>query len=226
MFFNSIVIGSLSALIGLLDRSGRASHTCNILWGKLTLAFLGIRLDVSGLQHILHDRSLIIAVNHQSYMDIFIMLAALPLHFKFVSKASVFKVPFIGWAMKAAGYISINRKKTVGNRNSLHRSLNVLREGIALVIFPEGTIPSDTALGNFHPGAFSLAAKTGVPILPVSVSGTGDILPRHAKLLRPGRVRIIIHPPILPQDRKRGELRTATREAVRSGLENYSTEEK
>ncbi len=152
-------------------------------------------------------------------MDIPVVLAAFPLHCKFVSKDAVFRVPFIGWAMKMSGYISIDRKQKAGNRSSLQQSLEALRAGASLIIFPEGTIPTDAALGSFHPGAFSLAAKTGVPILPVSLSGTGDILPKHAKLLRPGRVRVTIHPLILPEGRKRAELRTAAREAVLSGLD-------
>ena len=219
LLVNTIIFASLSVLAGYIDRSGRLSHFFNRLWGKWSLLTTGIRTERIGTENIPEGQSVIIVANHRSYMDILVMLAAFPLHWKLVSKDAVLKVPFIGWAIKAAGYICIDRKQKAGNRSSLQQSLETLQAGASLIIFPEGTIPIDAALGSFHPGAFSLAAKTGAPILPVSVSGTGDILPKHAKLLRPGRIRVIIHPLILSEGRKRAELRTAAREAVLSGLD-------
>ena len=218
MYFNNIIMWSLSVLLGFLDRSGTASHYCNIIWAKLTLLVIGVRLEITGAEHILHDRSMIIAANHQSYLDIPVLSSIFWLDYKWVSKQSVFNAPLIGWAMKKAGYISIDRKKTTGNRNSLRQAVQAVLNGSSLIIFPEGTRGTENTVGAFQSGAFSLAVKTDTPVLPITISGTRDIFPNDSKLLRPGKIRVTIHPAIHPQGREKEELCKETRMKIISEL--------
>ena len=215
-----IVFTALSMMARLWDKSGDSSHYFNGLLGRCIMRVLRIRLQVSGKEFLQDDGcAVVIAANHQSYMDIMVMLAALPLRFKFLSKQSVFDLPFIGGAMRAAGYISIDRDKTSGNRSSLIQSLEALKQGESLMIFPEGTIPRDGQLGKFQPGAFSLAKKAGVPVLPVTILGTNEILPVDAMELSSGEVRVVICPRIEPEEYGRAELLKTTRRAINKVLE-------
>ena len=148
-------------------------------------------MTVRGREHLVRGRTYVMVANHLSLLDI-LVLFRLFRHFTWVSKAENFRVPFVGWNMRLNAYIPLRR----GDKESVAAMLATaeadLREGIPLMIFPEGTRSRDGALRPFKDGAFDLALRTGVPVLPIVVRGTGDALPRRGFVLR-GRHPISRH---------------------------------
>ncbi len=208
----------------MLNGSGRTIHSIARAWAHTTLFLLGIKVEASGLENVPRDRPVIFACNHASQMDILALYIGLPVQFRFVVKEELFRIPLLGVAMKAAGYVPINRSGGKAAIRSLQEAARRIREGTSVVIFPEGTRSADGRLAEFKPGGFMLASKSGCPIVPVAISGSHDVLPKGSSLCRPGTIRIDIGRPIetVRDDRpvKRDELMKETWNAVHSMLEN------
>jgi 1-acyl-sn-glycerol-3-phosphate acyltransferase len=140
----------------------------------------------------------VIVSNHQSFGDILVLFATY-LPFKWVSKASVFKVPFLGWNMRLNGYVPLVRGERRSIAEMSQRCLAWLRRGASVLMFPEGTRSPDGNLQTFKLGAFRIAREAGVPILPIVLDGTADTLPKHGFVMRrSARIRVQVLPPIDP----------------------------
>ena len=193
---STVLLGIIAILLSLFDPSGNTSHRVARLWGKIQLRIAGTRVRVDGFNHIDPKRSYIIASNHQSYFDIFACLGYLPLQFRWIAKAQLFRVPFLGWSMTRIGYIPIERESPKKAYRSMLQAAERVRKGVSVLIFPEGTRSPDGRLQAFKKGMFLLALKSQAPILPVTILGTAEILPKGKWFIRPGNIRIIIDPPI------------------------------
>ena len=187
----TVVVSSACVLAKLLDRSGRLSNRVGVLWSRATVALAGLRVQAD-LDALPPGGHCVYMANHQSQFDIPLLNAMLPgAPLCFVAKESLFNIPFLGWAMKAAGHIAIDR----GNRRSAMRSIDQAvawaRNGASIIIFPEGTRNKNLdKLDEFKVGGMILALKTGLPVAPVVLSGTGHILPKHSLRIGPGRKSI------------------------------------
>ncbi|MFQ5585781.1 MAG: lysophospholipid acyltransferase family protein [Thermodesulfobacteriota bacterium] len=200
------------------DRSGNTVHHIGRLWMRILLALSGVRVEMEGVEHI-PKGAVVLASNHQSAYDILVLQAYLPLQFRWIAKESLFRIPIIGWSMSLAGYISIDRGRASLAYRSIERAAEkVKREGVSVVIFPEGTRGTTSRLLPFKRGSFLLALKSGVPVVPVSITGTLDILKKGSLLIRPARVRVVIGHQIDPVGMKEGELIAKVREAIEEGL--------
>ena len=135
-------------------------------------------IDIQGRELAEKDATYVIISNHQSLLDI-LLINCLRYKFKWISKIENFKVPVIGWYLKMADYIIVDRGNEESKAEMLERSFICLKKGISVMIFPEGTRSPDNEIGFFKRGAFQLALEAGVPILPVLIDGTGGILPKH-----------------------------------------------
>ncbi|MCS6952914.1 MAG: lysophospholipid acyltransferase family protein [Bryobacterales bacterium] len=190
------LLGTVSFLTTLFDRSGRAAHRVARLWSRVLLAVAGVKAEVEGLERIAPNGSYVIASNHLSLMDTPLVLAHLPLQFRFLAKKSLFRIPFIGTHLRRAGHVSIPREDARGSLKAMAEAARLLRErGISMLVFPEGT-RSTGELGAFKEGAAYLAIQAGVPLVPVAIAGTGTILPPGSVILRPGPVRMRVGQPI------------------------------
>ena len=149
----------------LVTRTGNPVHRVARTWSRSILAVSGIRVAVSGLERIDPARPYIFMSNHQSNFDIPVLLAHLPLQFRWLAKAELFKIPVFGRAMRGAGYISIDRADREAAFKSLGEAAETIRKGVAIMIFPEGTRSLDGTLKPFKKGGFVLAVDAGVPIL-------------------------------------------------------------
>jgi len=134
--------------------------------------------------------------NHQSNFDIPVLLSHLNVQFRWLAKAELFHIPLFGVAMKRAGYISIDRKDRVSAIQSLQRAAEIIRDGVSVMIFPEGTRSRDGRIQPFKKGGFVLAIDSGAAIVPVVLHGTGHIMPKERLRILPGDVLIEIHEPI------------------------------
>ena len=145
-------------------------------------------------------KTFVVISNHQSILDI-LFINSLGMRFKWVSKIENTKVPVLGWYLKMADYLTVDRGDRDSKDRMIEDALSCLRRGTSVMMFPEGTRSAGGDLGIFKRGAFQLAIASGRPVLPVVIDGTGDILPKHGLLFRSGnRVRIKVLEPVEPKD--------------------------
>jgi 1-acyl-sn-glycerol-3-phosphate acyltransferase len=192
----TIIMGFFSSIVSLIDRSGRTSHYFAKYWSRFTFAGVGIRVHLHGVENIPKDRAVIFAANHQSTMDIPAMFGWLPVQFRIMAKQVLFLIPFLGWHLFLSGNIPIDRKNARKAFGSVFKASTLLKSGISLLVFIEGTRTRDGRLQRFKRGSFTLAKKLAVPIVPVAIQGTFDLMPAWAWTSKGGDVQIHILPPI------------------------------
>jgi len=180
-----------------IDRSGKTYHWLALIWSKGCLWAAGIRLIVTGTEHLPGDRPLIFMGNHQSYFDVAVLFQATTLPFTWLAKEELFRIPVFGHSIRAAGYIPIKRGNGRESLKSLNRAAELVRAGRSVAIFPEGTFTHDGNLLPFKRGGFILAEMSEVPIAPFSISGAIKINPPDNLFsLRPGVIKIRFSPVI------------------------------
>jgi 1-acyl-sn-glycerol-3-phosphate acyltransferase len=185
---SSVLLFPLALLLWLVtlpfDRRGVALHRFTCFWASLYTWLNPLwPVTVRGRERIDPQTTYVMVANHQSLLDI-LVLFRLFRHFKWVSKIENFKVPLIGWNMRLNRYIPLKRGDRASVIEMLARCEETLRSGSSIMMFPEGTRSADGHLKAFKPGAFDLAIRLGLPILPVVVTGTADALPKHGFVLR------------------------------------------
>ena len=195
----TLVLGALAILTFPFDRKGNAVHQYARLWGWLIILVSGVSVTVEGLKHVDARSPHIYMCNHMGSFDIFALLAYLPVQFRWLAKAELFKIPVLGVAMKTAGYISLDRSERKAAYRSMEVAARTIKDGTSVVIFPEGSRSLDGSLQAFMKGGFTLAIRAGVPIVPIMIEGTWHIMPRHSLMIRKGAIRIVIDRPIPTQ---------------------------
>lgn len=186
IYFYTLVMGSISLMLSLYDPNGKKQHWCAKLWCRMIARTAGARVRVHGAQHIMPGTSYVFLSSHQSYMDIPAMLGYLPAQLRIAAKKSLFRIPFMGWHLTRAGHIPIDRSSTQNAIASMQRATGYLHDGICAFVFPEGTRSRDGALHAFKKGGFKLAIQAGVPIIPVTIIGSRQVLPPDSIVFRPG----------------------------------------
>jgi len=186
------VFGTLSLAAGLVDPSGRSAHACARAWSRLILLVSGTRVDVRGA--LPPPGAYVYAANHQSIYDIPILFWSIPRQLRIIAKASLGKIPFLGWHLRLAGHLLVDRDKP--GPGILKRMRGLVAEHASLIVFPEGTRSVDGSVGRFKGGVFLLAIEHGLPIVPVSVHGSRHVMRRGEVMVRPGRVTVTIHEPV------------------------------
>ena len=183
----------------------KISQTIAKLWAKAILKACFIKVNLTGAENLSFQKAYLIASNHQSYFDIFVLLSSLDLNFKFIAKASLFKIPFLGRSMKRLGYISIDRENLRNALKSVKKSTELIKNKTSILIFPEGTRSLDGKLLSFKKGGLNMFLKQGgITVLPVAIKGTVNILRKNSFSVRPcQKVELHILKPIeAPQNNK------------------------
>jgi len=189
-------LGLAAIFISFFSHSGNTAHKIARLWAKSIIALSGVKVCVTGLANIHQGNSYIYMCNHQSNFDIPVLLAFLPVQFRWLAKAELFKIPVFGHGMRAAGYISIDRSNQVSAFHSISEAAQKIESGVSVMIFPEGTRSSDGKIRSFKKGGFVLAVDSGIPIVPVVVKGTYAIMAKGRLTINPGPVDLEIQKPI------------------------------
>ena len=171
-------------------------HKVAKIWGKILLMISNTKVQVIGKENILRGKSQVFMANHQSDFDILITLAYVPGQFRWIAKKELFAIPVFGRAMKGAGYIEIDRQNHEKALLSLDQAALRIREGKSVMTFPEGTRSRDGEIKAFKQGTFYLAIQSGVPIIPISIIGSGEIMPKGSLKVKPGRIKLVIDKPI------------------------------
>ncbi|KAG8639443.1 1-acyl-sn-glycerol-3-phosphate acyltransferase BAT2, chloroplastic isoform X2 [Manihot esculenta] len=185
----------------LFDRYQRkAQFFIAKIWALLTVSPF-FRIKYEGLENLPPPNAPAVYVsNHQSYLDIYTLLT-LGRSFKFISKTGIFLFPIIGWAMFMLGVIPLKRMDSRSQLECLKQCIELVKKGASVLFFPEGTRSKDGKLGTFKKGAFSVAAKTKVPVVPITLVGTGEIMPSGMEgILNFGSVRVVVHKPVEGSD--------------------------
>jgi 1-acyl-sn-glycerol-3-phosphate acyltransferase len=204
-----------------LDRSGHWPSFFQRLWVRWLLGANGIRLNLQGLENLQKDQAYILVSNHSSLLDIPGIISACPLPVRFMAKKSLTWVPVFGWLLYLAGHILINRESVRSALKSLKKASSLLRDGISIVVFPEGTRSPDGGVKEFKRGAFLLAQQAKFPIVPVSIGGSFKMLPRNGWCLWPGTLNIRMGKPISnrdPSPRASGNVMDQVRETIIQNL--------
>jgi 1-acyl-sn-glycerol-3-phosphate acyltransferase len=192
----TLVMGLLVIVLSLSTATARGVHNVAQSWGRSILWVSGVRVRVVGAERMDPAAAVICMSNHQSNFDIPVLLGYLPVPFRWLAKAELFKIPVFGRAMRGAGYIPIDRSDRPAAIASLRQAAAAIRGGVSVVIFPEGTRSPDGTLKPFKKGGFVMAIEAGVPIVPVALRGTFDIMPKNRLLIRPRDVTLTIGAPI------------------------------
>lgn len=212
---------ALSAIIfTLLDHSGRSYAAHARFWGRLGIRLAGVRVTVTGADH-LPDGPIVVMSNHASNFDILALQGFFPRPLSWIAKKELFKIPIFGHSMHHGGYIALDRGDGRQALKSMDEAAKQIRNGKSVIIFPEGTRTRDGRLLPFKRGGFLLAARAGVPVVPVTINGSFLINPGGALRLYGGTITIEINPAItIPDGMKRNAVEEYLLEQVRTGIED------
>ena len=184
---------------------------------------LGIRLRIRGLEGLDKEKTYIFMPNHLSFLDGPMMFSIIPCAVRIIVKKEVLRIPIIGWAMKVAEFIPVDRKGIRGGKKSVDRMTSLMREkGYDFLIFPEGTRSLDGKLKLLKRGGFFLAVNSQTDIVPVSIQGTFELMPKRQFIIKRGKIKVVFHPPISIQDYTMANLPVLlekVRMAIASGLD-------
>ncbi|HOP85535.1 MAG TPA: lysophospholipid acyltransferase family protein [Syntrophorhabdaceae bacterium] len=174
---STLILSIIAILVSLFDRKGELIHGIARFWARIHLYVSGIKVMIKGIENI-PETPCIFMCNHQSALDIYSLLAKMPISFRWVAKRQLFSIPFFGWAMKKAGYISLDRENPREAIKAIEVAGKKIKDGTNLVVFPEGTRSKDGMLLPFKKGVFTLAVRAGVPVVPVGIKGTYRLQPK------------------------------------------------
>jgi 1-acyl-sn-glycerol-3-phosphate acyltransferase len=215
----TLVLSAIASVAGLV--SPGAARALSHFWGRLLLRLFRVGVTTEGLAH-LPPGPAVYAANHSSSLDIFVLLAKLPVDVRIIHKKSLSLVPLIGWTIALGGHIPIDRSNPFRARRSLDAAAERIRAGESVLVFPEGTRSRDGAVGHFKRGSFSLAIQARAPVVPVSLVGVKALVPRGLLSMRPGSVRLRVHPAVpvagMPTDAAQA-LAEQVRQVVAAGCE-------
>jgi putative phosphoserine phosphatase/1-acylglycerol-3-phosphate O-acyltransferase len=203
----TLAVGSLGAAFALgvpaalLTGSWRRAVNVAIsTWGELGTALVGVDVQVTGEEHLWAERPAVFIFNHQSGIDMLLLCRLLRRDIVGVAKQEIRRNPIFGPAFTLAGSVFIDRFDHQRAVAALAPAVTALREGVSLVLAPEGTRSETTRLGRFKKGAFHMAMAAGVPIVPIVFRNALDALPKHSMFVRPATVEVVVHPPIPTTD--------------------------
>jgi len=198
-----------------------ASEWLTRQWCRLVLWTTAAQVETAGMERLPARGSYILVANHQSYIDICALVQVLGKLPRFVTKEELTRIPFFGQAVRASGQIVIDRANPDAAKRAIERAVRTLPGGVQVCFFAEGTRSVDGQIGPFKRGAVALGLMTGLPLIPVSISGTRKFMPKGSVLVRPGgRIRIVFGEPILTQG-----VPFENREALNLRLRNLVTRE-
>ncbi|MFQ5695404.1 MAG: lysophospholipid acyltransferase family protein [Terriglobia bacterium] len=206
IYLVTLLLGLAWLLALPFDRARRGQHGWARWWGRLLLAIGGVRVRVHGLENLETGAHYVFLANHQSYMDVPVVLGHVPGGFGIMAKAALFPIPLVGWWLRQGGHLPIESNNPRADARRLLQAIRYVREGHSLFVFPEGGRSVSGAVEPFKPGIFLAALKAGVPIVPVTLKGTRALLARGSFTLRPGRVDLLFASPIATAGLQRSEL--------------------
>ena len=192
----TVLLGIASIPFGFFDKDGSVLHAFARTWSKLILKTISSPLRVVGLEKIDTSKTHVYAVNHASALDIPALYAYLPFQFRIVHKKELLSYPIVGWHLKRSGQVCVDQQNPARSVGNIKSAVRTLKRGMPLVIFPEGGRTSNGRIQPFLPGAFFLAIKAQVDIVPIALIGTYELLPMDTYHIKSRPLRMIVGDPI------------------------------
>jgi 1-acyl-sn-glycerol-3-phosphate acyltransferase len=224
-FISTILFGIAAIATSFVTRRSNWAHLIGRSWGNLNLWAAGVKVRVTGFENLDPRHSYVFLSNHQGWFDIFTLLGKLRVQFRWLAKEELFKIFILGRAMRAAGYVPIDRSDRKKALESLHRAAEKVQDGTSIVIFPEGTRSPDGVLQEFKKGGFLVAIKSQQSLVPVAISGSYRVLRKRGDwMIQPGVIDVSIDKPIstIGLNIKDNEaLMHTVRETIRQHLSPY-----
>ncbi len=196
IYLYTIVLGTLSLISSLFDRSGRIQHGFARLWSWLILKTIVSPVRVTGLDRIDTSKPAVYASNHISALDIPVLYVHLPFQFRIMAKKELFRYPFMGWHLKRSGQVPIDRDNAISSVRALNRASEGLKAGMPLVVFPEGGRSANGQVQPFMPGAFYVAIKAQCDVVPIALVGTYEMLPMNTYHIKSRPLEMVVGEPI------------------------------
>ncbi|WP_321480870.1 lysophospholipid acyltransferase family protein [uncultured Bacteroides sp.] len=222
LFVLTILTAVITTVGSLLGGAHIWGYYPGKIWSQLICIFLLIPVEVHGQDKLQKRTSYVFVPNHQGAFDIFLIYGFIGRNFKWMMKKSLRKIPFVGKACQSAGHIFVDRSGPRKVMETIQKAKESLQDGISLVVFPEGARTFTGHMGYFKKGAFQLANDLHLAVVPVTINGSFEILPRTGKWIHRHRMILVIHDPILPQkDNEHANIKetiTKAYAAVESGL--------
>jgi 1-acyl-sn-glycerol-3-phosphate acyltransferase len=215
IIMSTFVCGLISLAASPFDHSGRFMIKTARVWARSLLAIAGVRVKVEGLEKLTPGASYVFASNHLSYMDTPVILTHIPADFRFMAKSGLFKIPLLGTHLGQAGHIPVPRGDPRAAVKTMTLAADTIRaRNISLLIFPEGGRSHDGVLQPFKDGAAYIAIKAGVPVVPLAISGSREILAMHSATFHRGQVTLRIGDPIPTEGSNRKSVTDSAREQI------------
>jgi 1-acyl-sn-glycerol-3-phosphate acyltransferase len=199
-FVATAIFGSISLIASLFDGTGRVQHSIAQAWGGVVLRIALSPVRVIGAENFQSGQAAVYVSNHLSYMDTPVVLDKLPFQFRILARHDLFKIPFIGWYLQRSGQIPVDSTSLRSTLASLNRGVKALQAGMPLVIFPEGGRSVDGHLQDFLSGPAYMAIRAQVPIVPMALIGTYELMPMHTYHLTPRPLLLVVGAPISTTD--------------------------
>lgn len=214
------IITGIITIAGSALGGGKWGYWPAHIWARVCLALTLVRVKVEGRENISKSTSYVFVANHQGAYDIFAVYGYLNHDFRWMMKKGLRKFPVIGAACAAAGHIFVDNSSTSAIRHTMEKAEKVLANGTSLVIFPEGARTFTGKMRPFKKGAFQLAMEFSLPVVPVTIDGSFEVLPRTSIIPHWGTIKLTIHPAVAPpaDDFDRGRVIAESFEAVHSAL--------
>ncbi len=219
---NTLIFGIVAVIVATVAGPRIGGYYGGVLWSRFNALMVPMFVKVHGKENIKPNKSYIVIANHQSYFDVFLIYGWLGIDIKWIMKKELYKIPGLGFGSKKVGHIFIDRSNKRASLRSMENAKKVLVNGTSVVIFPEGTRSISGEIGEFKRGAFKMALDFGLPILPVTVVDTKNVLPANSLLLMPGKTKMIVHKPIEINnydEKNMNDLLMLVRDIIKSGLE-------
>ena len=193
------IMTALITIIGCFLGNHRVwGYYPGLIWSRLFCLISLVRIEVRGREKLDRSTSYVFVANHQGAYDIFLIYGYLGHKFKWMMKSSLRRIPFVGAACAAAGFILVDRSGK-GLRETLAAAEKILTGGMSLVVFPEGSRTPDGKIHRFKKGAYQIADDLSLPVVPLTIDGSYRVLSKNSKLIRPGKIVLTVHDPIFPQ---------------------------
>lgn len=192
MYFWAVV----SYVASFFDANGNLAHRCITQWARTSLALAGLRVHIEGQERLDPRSTYIFMPNHASFLDTLLAFAYIPYDFRNIIKEEVFSIPLLGLALRRSGQIPIDRENPWKALNSLKQAANLLKQGVSIVVFPEGTRTPNGEIQEFKTVLFILPIRSRIPVVPVLIEGTFHALKRGSVLLNPVPLKLTFHDPI------------------------------
>lgn len=225
----TVAFGTVSLIVGLWDKSGYQQHLIARAWARVLLRVALSPVQVEGMEKLAalrregtHRPLAVYASNHLSYYDTPVLFARLPFQFRILAKAALWKVPFIGWYLHRSGQVPIDQSSARAGVASLARGVKTLESGLPLVIFPEGGRSASGELQDMVAGAAWMAIKAQVPLVPLTLVGTYELLPIHVYTMHPRPLKLIVGDPIATTGLTTRDAEALTAQARQQIYETYT----